>query len=373
MRILILIGTRPEAIKLAPVILQLRKSSTLAPIVCSTGQHKEMLESAMNEFDIHPEIELNVMTHNQSLPELMGRLLLGLGKTIRKIKPSCIIVQGDTTTVLAGALSGFYSDIPVGHVEAGLRSGDMYAPYPEEFNRKATSLATRWHFAPTKMSAQNLIHEGIEQKKILVTGNTVVDSLLYMQKIVRNKVPQLPEKIENLIKENIPYILITGHRRENFGQGMESICDAISHLATIHPEHAFVYPVHLNPRVSEVVNSRLRSFPNVFLIDPCPYKPFLRLLDNCLFIMSDSGGVQEEAPSLGKHVLVMRETTERPEGVDAGVCRLVGTDVNKIITEADILIKTTPDISQTINPYGDGRASERIVSFLEQNLHKYSQ
>jgi UDP-N-acetylglucosamine 2-epimerase (non-hydrolysing) len=366
--VLVLIGTRPEAIKLAPVVLALQKSSILTPVVCSTGQHKEMLDSALAEFGLSPDIDLAVMTPGQTLAELTGRLFLDLAETIRRVEPACVLVQGDTATALAGAISGFYARIPVGHVEAGLRSGDMYAPYPEEFNRKATALAATWHFAPTRGASENLLREGIAPDSVMITGNTVVDALLHMRELICKTPPALPEAAEALIRDKKPYVLITGHRRENFGQGMEAICSAISILAASHPEATFIYPVHLNPEVKSVVARRLGNLPNVVLLEPCAYRPFLRLLYNCLFIMSDSGGIQEEAPSLGKQVLVMRETTERPEGVRAGVCRMVGTDVESIIAEAERLF-TCPELPlEGKNPYGDGKAAARIVDFLEKAL-----
>lgn len=368
MRILTLIGTRPEAIKLAPVVLRLKGSPTLTPVVCSTGQHKEMLDSALEDFGIRPDVELVVMSPGQTLNELAGRIFLSLANTVREVDPACILVQGDTTTALVGAISGFFSRIPVGHVEAGLRSGNMHAPYPEEFNRKAAALATTWHFAPTKGSAANLLGEGISPEQIFVTGNTVVDALYYMREKIRSNPPALPDAVETLLQNKTPYVLVTGHRRENFGKGMEDMCAAISGLARKHPECAFIYPVHLNPHVRNVVCERLVNFPNVLLTDPCAYKPFLRLLSNCLFIMSDSGGIQEEAPSLGKRVLVMRDTTERPEGVAAGVCRLVGTDTETIIAAAEELFAQSALQPMVTNPYGDGKAADRIVSILEQHL-----
>lgn len=369
MRVLILIGTRPEAIKLAPVILRLQESSILAPVVCSTGQHKEMLDAALADFGISPDKELAVMQPGQSLNGLASRLFSGLEKTLSETTPAGILVQGDTTTALVGAMSGFYSRLPVGHVEAGLRSGNMTAPYPEEFNRKAAALAATWHFAPTQGAAENLLREGIPANSVFITGNTVVDALLHMREQVRATPPNLPETIELMIQQKISYVLITGHRRENFGKGMEDICTAIAGLARNHPECGFVYPVHLNPRVRDVVSKRLEGLPNVHLLQPCGYRSFLRLLDNSLFILSDSGGIQEEAPSLGKRVLVMRDTTERPEGIATGVCQLVGTNPATIMTAAEELF-TKPEIGDNANPYGDGNAAARIVSLLEKHLVK---
>lgn len=367
--VLILVGTRPEAIKMAPIILRLQQSSVLRPVVCSTGQHKEMLSQALIDFNICPEVELAVMQQGQTLVGLAGRLFLGLEKTLIDVAPACILVQGDTTTAYAGAVSGFYARIPVGHVEAGLRSGDMYAPYPEEFNRKAITLAATWHFAPTQGAADNLLQEGVAADKILVSGNTVVDALECMRDVIRHTPPPLPEAVENILRRNAQYVLVTGHRRENFGQGMEDICSAITSLARAHPKCFFVYPVHLNPQVQNVVEQRLTHLPNVLLTKPCGYRPFLRLLDNCLFVLSDSGGIQEEAPSFGKRVLVMRDRTERPEGVTAGFCRLVGTSKDKIMAAAEEFFALPAMSAKHIaNPYGDGNAAERIVTKLEQSL-----
>jgi UDP-N-acetylglucosamine 2-epimerase len=327
-----------------------------------------MLETALADFGIRPDIELGVMRPGQTLNGLAGRLFLSLEKVLRDVAPACILVQGDTMTACMGAMSGFYERIPVGHVEAGLRSGNMDAPYPEEFNRRAAALATTWHFAPTQGSANNLLREGIAPKRIFVTGNTVIDALLHMREAIRTAPPALPEPVEALLQSGRPYVLITGHRRENFGQGMEDMCTAIATLAEHHPGYAFVYPVHLNPRVKGVVHERLGGLPNMLLTEPCAYRPFLRLLDNCFFILSDSGGIQEEAPSLGKRVLVMRETTERPEGVEAGVCRLVGVNPARIIAAAEELFASPVAAGSMENPYGDGKATERIVAILEGAL-----
>ena len=367
-RVVVFIGTRPEAIKLAPVILQLQNSTHLAPVICSTGQHKEMLASALGEFDILPDFELDVMRPGQGLNELAGRLFTSMAALLEDVQPACILVQGDTTTALVGAMCGFYTRTLVGHVEAGLRSGRMDAPYPEEFNRRVVSLATALHFAPTRSAADNLLREGISPETVYVTGNTVVDALLAMREQILAEPPGLPESVETLLENGIPYVLITGHRRENFGPGMEAICKAVADLANLYPGHAFIYPVHLNPQVWDVVHRSLDVYPNVHLIPPCAYRPFLRLLDNCELILSDSGGIQEEAPSLGKQVLVMRETTERPEGIKAGVCHLVGTDVGAITTMVRRLLESTPCVTPPVNPYGDGLAGARIVNILERHL-----
>ncbi|WP_022657340.1 non-hydrolyzing UDP-N-acetylglucosamine 2-epimerase [Desulfovibrio desulfuricans] len=367
--VLALVGTRPEAIKMAPIILRLQQSAVFQPVICSTGQHREMLNQALADFNIHPDINLTVMQEEQTLTGLAGRLFLRLEKMLSDVSPACILVQGDTTTAYAGAVSGFYTKIPVGHVEAGLRSGDMYAPYPEEFNRRAISLAATWHFAPTQGAANNLLQEGVAADRVLISGNTVVDALMYMRAVIRQTPPPLPPVIEDILRANAPYVLITAHRRENFGQGMEDICSAIESLAHLHPNCFFIYPVHLNPQVRKIVEQRLSNLPNVILTEPCGYRPFLRLLDNCLFVLSDSGGIQEESPSFGKRVLVMRDRTERPEGVEAGFCRLVGASKNNIITAAEELFVLSASTGLPgANPYGDGNAAERIVTQLEKNL-----
>lgn len=367
--ILILVGTRPEAIKMSPIILRLQQSTALRPVICSTGQHKEMLSQTLADFNIRPDVELDVMQPGQTLMGLAGRLFLGLEKTLGGLAPACILVQGDTTTAYVGAVCGFYAKIPVGHVEAGLRSGDMYAPYPEEFNRKGISLATTWHFAPTQGAADNLRQEGVAADNIFVTGNTVVDALLYMRDAIRQTPPTLPEALENMLRSSAKYVLVTSHRRENFGQGMENICSAIATLARSHPNCFFVFPVHLNPQVQSVVEQHLTNLPNVILTAPFEYRAFLRLLDSCLFVLSDSGGIQEEAPSFGKRVLVMRDRTERPEGITAGFCRLVGTSKDTIITAAEELF-ALPAISaqHAANPYGDGNAAKHIVTILENSF-----
>ena len=368
--VLILVGTRPEAIKMSPIILRLKQSTVLRPVICSTGQHKEMLSQTLADFNIIPDVELAVMQPGQTLMGLAGRLFLGLEKTIGEIAPACILVQGDTATAYIGAVCGFYARIPVGHVEAGLRSGDMYAPYPEEFNRKSISLAATWHFAPTRGAAENLRQEGVAADTIIVSGNTVVDALMYMRDAIRQTPPPLPEALENIFRSNAKYVLITSHRRENFGQGIEDICSAIATLALSHPGCFFVFPVHLNPQVQSVVEQHLTNRPNVILTPPFEYRAFLRLLDNCLFVLSDSGGIQEEAPSFGKRVLVMRNRTERPEGISAGFCRLVGTSKDKIITAAEELFALRAIPNQYVaNPYGDGNASKHIVTILENSLN----
>lgn len=366
-KILVLAGTRPEAIKMAPVILELRSSQVLEPIICATGQHKEMLAQAFADFGLVPDTDLEVMTPGQTLTGLTGRLFASLEKAIAQWQPAAILTQGDTNTAFAGAVAAFYSHIPCGHIEAGLRSGDMQAPWPEEFNRRAAALACTWHFAPTKKAQQNLVREGVPAQQIFLTGNTVVDALQFMEKGLDINPPELPAEIEAIIQNGQSYILITGHRRENFGEGMAAICQAIKTLAAENPDHYFIYPVHLNPNVKNIVQEKLNGLNNVVLTQPLGYRAFLRLLSKCHFVLSDSGGVQEEAPSFGKKAIVMRDVTERPEGVEAGFCHLTGACAEKIITAARAVFNdATPPA--TGNPYGDGQAAQRIVRILENNI-----
>lgn len=361
---LIVVGTRPEAIKLAPVVSHLRASHLLRPVVCVTGQHRELLDNIISDFGIEADIRLHAMAPGQSLNKLTARLFSALDEVLETAQPACVLVQGDTTSSLAGAVAAFHRGIPVGHVEAGLRSGDMTAPFPEEFNRRGISLAARWHFAPTQGAADNLLREGVSPSSIFLTGNTVVDALLRMRSVVRNTRPPLPEQVERLLASETPFVLVTAHRRENLGQGMEGICEAVAALADRHRDHAFLWTLHANPQAREAAQRRLAGLANVVLTPACGYPAFLRLLDACHFVMSDSGGVQEEAPSLGKRVLVLRRVTERPEGVAAGFCTLVGTEPADIIQAANpLFVDATPP--GTTNPYGDGHAAERIVDTLE--------
>jgi UDP-N-acetylglucosamine 2-epimerase len=383
-RIAVVAGTRPEAIKMAPVYFALQKSEKQEPVFLSTAQHRQMLDQAVGVFGISPEFDLNLMQHGQTLPELTGRVINAVTGFIEEEKPDAILVQGDTTTVLASAIAAFYANVPIGHVEAGLRTGNMKSPFPEEMNRKLTTPLARWNFCPTEASKQNLIQEGVPENDIEVTGNTVIDSLLWMKEHLLSSlvdstdvaqkcgIPELfRDKFMDEQAKDGRFILVTGHRRESFGSGFENICRAIAQLTEKYPDVGVLYPVHLNPRVQEPVNRILGNNPNVTLIEPVGYSEFIWLMDRCFFVLSDSGGVQEEAPSLGKPVLVMRETTERPEGVDAGTCTLVGTDPVKILTEAKLLLEDQSEYmrrSQLKNPYGDGQASKRIVEILEATL-----
>ena len=369
-RIMTVIGTRPEAIKLAPLVLAATTDRRTTPIVVATGQHREMLKQVLDLFRIVPDRDLAVMQPGQDLFDVTSKVLIGMRDAIRELAPDVVVVQGDTTSCFVGALAAFYEHVPVAHVEAGLRTHDLTSPFPEEGNRQLTSRLAHFHFPPTDGAAQHLIREGIATDRILVTGNTVIDALLW----VRERISAAQDARIDALRAQIPalqgdqdMILITGHRRESFGAGFESLCSAIAELAQSNTTWRFVYPVHLNPNVREPVNRLLGSLPNVDLIEPQEYAPFVWLMDRARFILTDSGGVQEEAPSLGKPVLVMREKTERPEAVEAGTVRLVGTDRTRIVSEAQRLIDDPEhynSMSRAHNPYGDGQACQRIVDAL---------
>lgn len=367
-KISIIFGTRPEAIKLVPVILELRKHPEFEVSVCITAQHREMLDQVLEIFEITPDCDLNIMKPNQSLAELTANCIKLLDQYIIEFKPDIILVQGDTTSAFAGSLVAFYNKVMVGHVEAGLRTWNKYSPFPEEINRVLTTKISDIHFAPTKLSKDNLLNDNIESSKILITGNTVIDAL----KIARNKVilnkPIVPGIDQDIIyNDNKKLVLITGHRRENFGNSFNNICTAIEKLSAKFKDVYFVYPVHMNPNVREPVFRILGNKTNVFLIEPISYLPFVSLMMRSTIILTDSGGVQEEAPSLGKPVLVMRENTERPEAIDAGTVKLVGTSVDKIIEETSNLLLDEMQynmMANAINPYGDGKAALRIADEL---------
>lgn len=371
-------GTRPEAIKMAPVVKALQARSDVECKVCVTAQHREMLDQVLQVFDIVPDVDLNIMKPNQSLGELTSRLVNKLDKYLAGENPDAVLVQGDTTTVLAGALAAFYRKIPVGHVEAGLRTGNLYSPWPEEANRLMTTRLAKWHFCPTEVSKQNLLREGVAEKDIFVTGNTVIDALHLAQQIVRDNPPAiegLPAGIMCCGMDGVcalpmrKLVLITGHRRENFGDGFEQICHAIAKCATEFSDVDFVYPVHLNPNVQEPVNRILGHLTskNVHLIKPLGYLEFVALMTRATFVLTDSGGVQEEAPSIGKPVLVMRDTTERPEAVSAGGVKLVGANAVNIYEGVKGLLTDEGlfnDMAKSRGPYGDGRAAERIAEIV---------
>lgn len=369
-KILLVFGTRPEAIKMSPLVLKLKEEQDLNVKVCVTGQHREMLDQVLNLFDIIPDYDLNLMKPNQTLSGITIAILSGLEDIFNDWKPDIILVHGDTATTFASSLIAYYHKIKIGHVEAGLRTGDIYSPWPEEANRKLTGSLANYHFAPTVSSKNNLLKENVASDTILVTGNTVIDALL----IAKNKIDldfSLQEEFQqkfSFLEKDKKLILVTGHRRENFGQGFLNICQALAEIAQQHENVQIVYPVHLNPNVQEPVQKMLSNIDNIYLIEPQDYLPFIYLLDKSYLILTDSGGIQEEAPSLGKPVLVMRDTTERPEAVEAGTVKLVGTNVELITETVNSLLKNEQEyakMSESHNPYGDGLASDRIVAYLK--------
>lgn len=363
----VIFGTRPEAIKLAPIIRQLSQySDQVRTVVCVTAQHREMLDQVLNLFDIMPDYDLDIMRPNQTPAEVVCCVLQKVGHCLLKEKPDIVLVQGDTTTTFAAALAAFYQRIKVGHVEAGLRTFDKYHPYPEEINRTLTTVLADFHFAPTMIAKQHLLREGIPEARIFVTGNTVIDALF--QIIARGPYHFEDERLANL---NGRVILVTAHRRENFGQPLVEICLALKELAERYPQITIVYPVHLNPHVQETVYPILGDTKNIYLIGPLEYEPFVHLMNKSYLILTDSGGIQEEAPSLGKPVLVLRQVTERPEAVEAGTVRLVGTNKEAIVKEAATLLDDQREyerMATKTNPYGDGTASEKIVRILLEQL-----
>jgi UDP-N-acetylglucosamine 2-epimerase (non-hydrolysing) len=373
-KVLIVFGTRPEAIKMAPVIKTLKNRMDIR--VCATAQHREMLDQVLDLFEINPDYDLNVMQPEQDLFDVTGKVLIGMKKILSKNKPDLVLVHGDTTTTMATSIAAFYLKIPIGHVEAGLRTYDTYSPFPEEFNRQLTSRLAKFHFAPTERARSNLQKEQVLDNDIYVTGNTVIDALLsVIDKARETSYPvdllvQLPFIEEE--KSNYPrIILVTGHRRENFGKGFERICQALYDIAKNNSEVQIIYPVHLNPNVREPVERIISNINNIHLIDPVDYLSFIKLMDACYMVLTDSGGIQEEAPSLGKPVLVMRDTTERPEAVEAGTVKLVGSDKQKIIEAVSHLLNDDvkyKEMARAHNPYGDGHASERICKVLEEKV-----
>lgn len=372
-RILTVFGTRPEAIKMAPLVHTLASDARFDAKVCVTAQHREMLDQVLELFEITPDFDLNLMKPGQDLTDITCGILQGLKPILAEFKPDYVLVHGDTATTLSTTLAAYYQQISVGHVEAGLRTGNIYSPWPEEGNRKLTGAITSMHFAPTDNSKQNLLKENVDSDKIIVTGNTVIDALFdVIEKFKTNE--ELKAKLEaqfNFLGANKRLVLITGHRRESFGGGFERICEAIAQMAKAFPDVEFVYPMHLNPNVREPVNRLLKGLTNVFLIEPLDYLPFVYLMNKAYVLLTDSGGIQEEAPSLGKPVLVMRDTTERPEAVDAGTVKLVGTKVETIVTELTELLSSEENyknMSFAHNPYGDGKACERIANALMKSF-----
>lgn len=367
-KVLLVFGTRPEAIKMAPLVIALKKRKDLTVEVCVTAQHREMLDQVLSLFSLKPDYDLDLMQPGQDLYDITTRALLGLRDVFTKSKPDLVLVHGDTTTTFASSLAAFYQRIKVGHIEAGLRTGDIYSPWPEESNRKLTGALTQLHFAPTIRAQQNLLKENVAPETVFVTGNTVIDALIQVEeKISSDK--QLNNELSakfDFLDPNKKLILVTGHRRESFGDGFENICRAISKLAE-NEDVQVLYPVHLNPNVQEPVNRLLKGKKDVFLIEPQDYLPFVYLMTRANIILTDSGGVQEEAPSLGKPVLVMRDTTERPEAIDAGTVKLVGTDYDEIVKQAQLLLDDAAAyeaMSFAHNPYGDGKACERIGDII---------
>jgi UDP-N-acetylglucosamine 2-epimerase (non-hydrolysing) len=374
-KILIVFGTRPEAIKMAPLVKEFQKHPDIFETrVCVTAQHRQMLDQVLELFEIKPDYDLNIMKQNQDLYDITSNVLLKMKSILEDFKPNTVFVHGDTSTTFSASLAAFYQKIDVSHIEAGLRTNNLYSPWPEEANRQLTTCLAKYHFAPTTSSAQNLLKENIDAKNIIITGNTVIDALfLILNKIQQDKKLE-NEIIETLQKngvsfvENRKIILVTGHRRENFGEGFINICEALKNLALANLDVDIIYPMHLNPNVREPVNKILSSISNIHLIEPLEYEPFIYLMHKSYIILTDSGGIQEEAPSLGKPVLVMRETTERPEAVISGTVKLVGTDKVLIIKEAQKLLddkEAYEKMSKAHNPYGDGKACEKIVEFFK--------
>lgn len=380
-KIMLVFGTRPEAIKMAPLAIELKRDKdNFETIICVTGQHREMLDQVLDIFEIKPDYDLNIMKHGQDLYDVTSRVLMGMREVLQKERPDVVLVHGDTTTSTAAALAAFYQQIPVGHVEAGLRTHNIYSPWPEEMNRQLTGRITTYHFSPTPLSRQNLLDEGVSEDKIIVTGNTVIDALHWVLKKI-NSDQDLQTSIHatllnsgydiSRLSNGKRMILITGHRRENFGQGFIQMCQAIKTLTEKYPEVDFIYPMHLNPNVRkpihQVFKEKLDSLGNMFFIEPLEYIEFVTLMERSHIVLTDSGGIQEEAPSLGKPVLVMRDTTERPEAVTAGTVKLVGTDYDTIVNSVTTLLEDNNaylQMSLAINPYGDGKACERIVTRL---------
>lgn len=380
---MLVFGTRPEAIKMAPLVKEFQNHpDRFDTVVCVTGQHREMLDQVLRIFDIAPDYDLNIMKQGQDLYDVTARVLVGMRDVLDKVKPDVVLVHGDTTTSTAAALAAFYRQIPVGHVEAGLRTHNIYSPWPEEINRQITGRIATFHFAPTQLSRQNLLKENVDDNHIVVTGNTVIDALYMVVDKIKNDT-QLSQSLRNVLTSsgydvnrlngNKKLVLITGHRRENFGDGFISICKAIKTLSEQFPEVDFVYPMHLNPNVRkpihEVFGEDLSNLGNMFFIEPLEYLSFIYLMEKSSIVLTDSGGIQEEAPGLGKPVLVMRDTTERPEALDAGTVKLVGTDYDKIVGEVSALltdVATYKKMSQAVNPYGDGLACTRILDCLEK-------
>ena len=383
-KILLVFGTRPEAIKMAPLVKEFQKrTSDFKTIVCVTGQHREMLDQVLRLFDIVPDYDLAIMKQGQDLYDVTARVLVGMRDILKMVQPDVVLVHGDTTTSTAAALAAFYQQIPVGHVEAGLRTYDIYSPWPEEMNRQITGRIATFHFAPTNLSKRHLLQEGVKEENIIVTGNTVIDALYMVVEKIKNDCSlnkELKRSIKSMgydsdrLQDNKKLVLITGHRRENFGNGFISMCQAIKTLAEKYPAVDFVYPMHLNPNVRkpihEVFGDDLSTLSNMSFIEPLEYLSFVYLMEKAAIVLTDSGGIQEEAPGLGKPVLVMRNTTERPEALEAGTVKLVGTDYDKIVNEVSTLLESQKNydrMRKAMNPYGDGKSCWRIIDFLSKH------
>lgn len=373
-KVMIVFGTRPEAIKMAPLCLAFREESTIQSIVCVTGQHREMLDQVLHLFGITPDIDLNIMKKGQDLFDVTAQILQGMKKVIDQYKPDLILVHGDTTTTFATSLAAFYSNTKIGHVEAGLRTNNMQAPFPEEFNRQSTGLIADYHFTPTELTKENLKKEKKQEQKIIVTGNTVIDALHLVLDIIHKDsekelyINNFFEKLLDIDINKSQFVLITGHRRENFGDGFLNICHAIKQSAIKNPNTYFIYPVHLNPNVQQPVKNILSDLSNVLLIEPLEYENFIYLLEKSYLVLTDSGGIQEEAPSLGKPVLVMRDVTERPEAIQAGTVKLIGSTKHDIVKNINLLLNNKTiyrDMSKSHNPYGNGNACKKIVEHVK--------
>lgn len=380
---MLVFGTRPEAIKMAPLVKEFEKHcDKFETIVCVTGQHREMLDQVLQIFDIKPDYDLNIMQQKQDLYDVTSRVLLGMRDILKEVQPDVVLVHGDTTTSTASALAAFYQQIPVGHVEAGLRTYNIYSPWPEEMNRQITGRIATYNFSPTPLSRDNLLREGVKEQQITVTGNTVIDALYWVVDKIKNNTQLQNELKETLmssgydverLNDGKKMVLITGHRRENFGEGFINMCTAIKDLTSKYSDVDFIYPMHLNPNVRkpihEVFGEDLSHLGNMFFIEPLEYLSFVYLMEKSTIVLTDSGGIQEEAPGLGKPVLVMRDTTERPEALDAGTVKLVGTDYEKIVDNVSKLLEDEKEyekMSKAVNPYGDGKACGRIVSFIAE-------
>ncbi len=364
MKVMTVFGTRPEGIKMAPIVKELESRENVESIVCITAQHREMLDQVLNLFKIEPDYDLNIFKPGQSLTEITNRALKGLEEIIIKEKPDVLLVQGDTTTVFAGALAAFYQRVKVGHVEAGLRSGNIYSPYPEEANRKLTGIITEYHFAPTERNVENLLKEGYSEEKIYITGNTVIDALKYT---IQDDYVFENDLLNKLDFEKNRIILLTSHRRENIGKPMENIFTAIKDIVQKYEDVQVVFPIHLNPKVREIAEKVLDGNNRIHIIEPLEYEPFTNLMNKVHLVVTDSGGLQEEAPTLGKPVLVVREETERPEGIESGTAKLMGTSYEKLYSELEKLLSDKEEynlMTKAVNPYGDGFAAKRIVDIL---------